>query len=279
MLFRLLPSGRQLSFRTPRLFFPHAPAIFLPSLAGRVNTTMHKTTQVSTTDDLDWATALPTLPIRPSRGLTENDQHFSVRNIHCVGRNYAAHAREMGGDPDREPPFFFGKPTFGSVWYCGNEVPTRVIPYPPSTSQLEYEVELVIAVGVGFAVGVDLTRRDVQQKAKAAGRPWWTGKGGFPGAAPMGPVVPVATLDIDAELWLTVNGVERQRTKPMHDMVWSVPELLEQANQVLGDVQTGDLIMTGTPAGVGRLEVGDVVVAGMDGLCELSFTIGPPASR
>lgn len=209
----------------------------------------------------------PALPVVGRNG------RFAVRRIWCVGRNYAAHAREMGGD-DREPPFFFAKPADALVVAPDN------IPYPPATCNLHHEAELVIAVGqngrdwdlqtaqaaiFGYAVGLDLTRRDLQQEAKNAGKPWDMAKG-FDHSAVCTPIVPVQQAEgvADAHIWLTVGGVERQRAK-VSDMIWNCAEILMHLSTLV-ELRAGDLIYTGTPEGVGPLVAGDVVEAGVTGL-------------
>ena len=210
---------------------------------------------------------------------------FPVRRIVCVGRNYAEHAREMGGDPDREPPFFFMKPA-DAVTDGG------AIPYPPLTSNLHYEAELVVAIGApgadiapgdalahvyGYGVGVDLTRRDLQNAAKSAGRPWEWGKA-FDFSAPCGPLRPVSAgghVSPDARISLTVNGQSRQAAV-MADMIWPVPAIIANISTAML-LAPGDLIFTGTPSGVGPLSPGDVVAARIDDLPPLDFSIAPGA--
>jgi fumarylpyruvate hydrolase len=210
-----------------------------------------------------------------------SDELFPVNRIHCVGRNYAAHIREMGFDPDREPPFFFQKPTDALV---ANEVP---IPYPASTENFQYEIELVAAIGKagkdisiedaldyvwGYATGIDLTRRDLQMAARERGRPWEPGKA-FDRSAPMAPIVPVAECGHleGAEIWLNVNGEQKQRSTVGH-LVWSVAEVISILSKSW-ELIPGDLIFTGTPEGVGPLVAGDEVVGGVDGLPDVSFKI------
>lgn len=214
---------------------------------------------------------VPTVPVQGS------DAAFPVRRIWCVGRNYADHAREMGFT-DREPPFFFAKPPDAVVPGGGR------VPYPPRTADLHHEVELVVAIGrggadidpaaaqdhiFGCAVGVDLTRRDLQADLKKAGRPWEMAKA-FDRSAPLSPLVPGPALARGA-LWLTVDGVERQRGDLAH-MIWSVPEILANLSAFV-TLAPGDLIFTGTPAGVGPLQRGSQVRAGIDGLPDLAFAI------
>lgn len=223
---------------------------------------------------------MPT-PCVPVAGLTA---HFPVRRIFCVGRNYAEHAREMGHD-DREPPFFFSKPSDALVGHG------ETIPYPPGTSNLHYEAELVVALDkggsniaeadalshvYGYACGNDLTRRDVQGVAKKAGRPWDMGKG-FDRSAVIGPIHRVADvghLDKGA-IGLTVNGAVKQ-TGDLSEMIWSTPEVIAYLSGLVA-LAPGDLIMTGTPAGVGALVAGDTCTVSIAGLPDLSVTIGDPA--
>jgi len=221
------------------------------------------------------APPIPAVPVVGSKAV------FPVRRIYCVGRNYADHAREMGMDPSREPPFFFGKP-------CDVVVPGGGdIAYPPATSNLHYEVELVVALSkggrdiptaealghiYGYAVGIDLTRRDLQAKSKDKGQPWDTAKG-FDASAPISPITPVsagAHLDQGA-IWLTVNGLEKQRGN-LADMIWSVPEVIAHISGFVA-LAPGDLIFTGTPAGVGPIVRGDRVRCGIDGLGELEIVL------
>lgn len=220
----------------------------------------------------------PVMPVIPVRG---GEGGFPVRRIYCVGRNYADHAREMGGDPNREPPFFFGKPQ-DTVVPGGGEVP-----YPPRTSNLHHEVELVVALArggrdipveaaeaciYGYAVGIDLTRRDLQAAAKDKGQPWDTAKG-FDHSAPISPITPAAALGHPAAgaIWLSVNGTERQRGD-LAQMTWRVPEVIAHLSSYVA-LAPGDLIFTGTPSGVGPIVRGDRVRCGIDGLGELEIVL------
>ncbi len=213
-------------------------------------------------------------------------QRFPVRRIFCVGRNYAEHSREMGGDPAREPPFFFTKPA-DAVAGSGT-----VIPYPPLTRNLHHEIELVVAIGKrgrniasadaldhvwGYGVGIDLTRRDLQDVAKKAGRPWDWSKG-FDHSAPCGPLLPAARAPSPSSgrIWLSVNG-ERRQEGDLADMVWPVADIISIASNSV-ELKPGDLIFTGTPAGVGALGPGDRVEGGVDGIGTISITIGKEAS-
>ena len=193
---------------------------------------------------------------------------FPVNNIYCVGRNYALHAKEMGED-ERQPPFFFSKPNW--------TLTTEDVHYPKDTKNLQHEVELVLALGenaniFGIAVGVDLTRRDLQAEAKNAGRPWFVGKS-FIGSAPISEIVPINNL-IDfskIELKLEVNGEVRQNAF-CSNMIWSALEILSQISEDV-PLQSGDLIFTGTPKGVAPLSVGDKIVVSIEGKVKHSFTI------
>jgi fumarylpyruvate hydrolase len=201
----------------------------------------------------------PTVPV-------EGDKLFPVRRILCVGRNYAAHRAEMGGD-DRDPPFFFAKPADALV------PPGTDVPYPTATADLHHEIELVVAIGpdgiFGYAVGVDLTRRDLQAAAKAKGQPWDSAKG-FDHSAPISAIRKLDKIG-DAAISLSVNGEVRQKAH-IGDMIWSVAEIVEQAGK-LWDIQAGDLIFTGTPEGVGPLSKGDLVEGSVEGVGSLSFEI------
>ena len=205
----------------------------------------------------------------PSLPIAGRTERFPVRRILCVGQNYAAHAREMGHE--RAEPFFFSKPADAIVTDGADPV------YPSATANLHHEVELVCAIGpdgdiVGWAVGCDLTRRDLQAAAKDKGRPWDAAKG-FDQSAPCGALTLGALSDPAAAIALTVNGQTRQSGR-LDDMVWSPLEVLEKA-RTLWDVQPGDLIFTGTPEGVGPLVPGDRVEAMIAGLSPLSFTVRP----
>ena len=225
-------------------------------------------------------------PPQASVAIADSPARFPVRRIFCVGRNYAAHAREMGKDPDREPPFFFTKPADAVV-----DCPCA-IPYPPLTHDLHHEIELVIAIGKGGAniaqsdvmghvwgagVGVDLTRRDLQAEAKKMGRPWDWAKA-FDSSAPMSPLVPLSAIASlsQGRIWLAINGETRQDAD-IADLIWDVSEHISILSQAM-TLAPGDLVMTGTPAGVGAVEPGDVITGGVDGIGTLKVTIDPPAS-
>lgn len=218
---------------------------------------------------------------RPSVAVEGRDERFPVHRIYCVGQNYAAHSREMGGNPDRDPPFFFSKPA-DTVVENGVDVP-----YPPRTRNLHHEVELVVAIAkagrdiptdaaldhvFGYALGNDLTRRDLQAEAKKQGRPWDTAKG-FDGAAPLTAITPVDEVGHPASgrIWLSVNGEARQ-DGDLADLIWSVPEVIAELSSYF-TLMPGDLIFTGTPAGVGAVQPGDAVEAGIEGLPMLRHRI------
>jgi fumarylpyruvate hydrolase len=209
---------------------------------------------------------------------------FPVRRIFCIGRNYADHVREMGGDPRSDPPVFFCKPADAVVGDGG------AVPYPPGTGNLHFEGELVIALGAagqrlgtreeaaaliyGQACGCDLTRRDLQAAAKSSGGPWDTAKG-FDASAPVGAIAPLSAVSparLDAErLVLTVNGEERQ-SAALASMIWTVPEIIMALSELF-ELRAGDLVFTGTPEGVGALQRGDEVVVRIGPLPELRFSV------
>lgn len=227
---------------------------------------------------------------RPWLAIAGRVERFPVRRIFCVGRNYADHAVEMGADPTREPPFFFMKPAdaaFTAAEGIDGEAP-GVVPYPPQTHELHHEVELVVALIrggrdlspaeagelVGAAtVGLDLTRRDLQDVAKEKRRPWDLAKG-FDASAPLGELVPVSSVDRlgRGRITLAVGGEARQ-DGDLAQQIWSVAEVLANLSASV-ELRAGDLVMTGTPAGVGRLEPGDRVTAEIEGLARLDVTIG-----
>jgi fumarylpyruvate hydrolase len=210
---------------------------------------------------------------------------FPVRRVYCIGRNYAAHAREMGGSPDREPPFFFCKPA-DAVYPVRDEAGADW-PYPSMTSDVHHEIELVAAIGRGgrdivveaaldhvwgYAVGLDMTRRDLQAQMKAQGRSWEVGKA-FDHAAPMSALRPVSEVGHPAAgaIWLDVNG-ERRQSGDLADMIWSVAEAVAELSRYFL-LAPGDLLMTGTPAGVGPVQRGDVLRGGVEGVGELTLTV------
>jgi fumarylpyruvate hydrolase len=224
--------------------------------------------------------AIPAAP-RPTVAVAGSDRRFPVRRIFCVGRNYPEHSREMGFGDVRAPPFFFTKPA-DAVVASGSDVP-----FPARTANLHHEIELVVALGkggrdvaeeaaqgliYGYAVGVDLTRRDVQAAMKEQGKPWDTAKG-FDHSAPISPIVPAAgkAHPVNGRIWLEVNGKLRQQGD-IADMIWSVPEIVAELSTWF-ELAAGDLIFTGTPAGVGALVPGDEVRGGVDGIGTLAFTM------
>lgn len=213
---------------------------------------------------------------------------FPVRRVYCVGRNYAAHAREMGFDPNREAPFFFCKPNDAAAVVAVAPGQVTALPYPPATANLHYECELVVAIGAGgsdiavadaakhifgYAVGLDMTRRDLQFKMRDAGRPWEIGKA-FDYCAPVGMIHRAAEAgDIDhAAIALTVDGVGKQSSAISH-LIWSISETIANLS-TLFTLQAGDLIFSGTPEGVGPVVRGQVLVGRVDGLSELAVKIG-----
>jgi fumarylpyruvate hydrolase len=211
-----------------------------------------------------------------------SDSVVGVRRIYCVGRNYAAHAREMGADPDREPPFFFAKPANAIV-------PNgTTIAYPPATKNLHYEIELVAVISkggsaipvakaldhvFGYAVGLDMTRRDLQNEAKKMGRPWDMGKG-YDQSAPCTAIQPVSKIGHPAKgaIWLKVNGQMRQ-SGDLADQIWNVQETISYLSGLV-TLAPGDLIYTGTPEGVGPVVKGDRMDGHIDGVGDLTITIG-----
>ena len=226
-----------------------------------------------------------TPPAVPSAAISGSTQRFPIHRIYCVGRNYADHVREMGGDTGREPPVFFTKPADAVM---ANDA---AIPYPPRTSNLHHEIELVIAVArsgrgiskdraleyvFGYAVGNDLTRRDLQAASKKNGLPWDTSKG-FDCSAPLTAIRPVARGHLSkGRIWLAVNGQLRQESD-LAEMIWTVPEVIAELS-TLFELKPGDLIFTGTPSGVGALEPGDRLEGGIEGLDVLRNTIATAAT-
>ena len=209
---------------------------------------------------------------------------FPVHRIYCVGRNYEEHAKEMGFT-GREPPFFFLKPADTIVVAAPGQ--TAHIPYPTLTNNLHHEIELVVAIGkggrdiaaaeaarhiFGYAVGLDMTRRDLQTEMKKQGRPWCIGKG-YDQSAPIGAITPAAQAgDIgQAAIWLQVNGNDRQRSR-VSKLIWNVAETIEHLSQAW-ELQPGDLIYTGTPEGVAAVSRGDTMVGGIDGLGQITVQV------
>jgi len=216
-------------------------------------------------------------PDTVSVGVVGDSARYPVRRIYCVGRNYAEHAREMGHDPDRELPFFFQKNPDNLV------LNNQDFPYPTMTSNLHHEIELVVAMGqggrdiqaanalahvYGYALGIDLTRRDLQNEAKKTGRPWEIGKA-FEHSAPMTDITPATKSGhlSKGAIWLKVNGEVRQQSD-LTQLIWNIPEIIAHLSAIF-ELRSGDLIMTGTPAGVAAVKPGDV----MEGFCEGVGTI------
>ena len=218
------------------------------------------------------APAQASVPVEGSSAL------FPVRRVYCVGRNYAAHRREMGGD-DRDPPFFFAKPSDAVV------APGTPVPYPPRTANLHHEIELVVALKgggadvpveraldlvYGYAVGVDLTRRDLQNAAKDKGQPWEAGKF-FDASAPISAIKPWTGPAPQGRIAISVNGTVKQEGV-VADMIWNVAEIISEASK-LWTLAPGDLIFTGTPEGVAAIVAGDKIEGSVEGVGALSFTV------
>jgi len=218
--------------------------------------------------------ATPALPV------AESNQAFPVGRIYCVGRNYAEHAREMGHDPEREPPFFFMKPADAIVQNGAT------LPYPQATKDLHHEIEMVVAIGrdgadipvakaldhvFGYGVGLDMTRRDLQGEAKKMGRPWEMGKA-FDNSAPCTALKTAAMMGHPATgaIWLKVNGKIVQKGD-LSEMIWNVPETISYLSKLI-TLKAGDLIMSGTPAGVGPVKAGDKLEGHVDGVGDLTVT-------
>ena len=220
-------------------------------------------------------------PAAPSVAVDGSQDRFPVRRVYCVGRNYAEHAREMGHDPDREPPFFFMKPG-DSLLPTGSE-----FPYPNSSENVHYEMEFVVAIGKGgddiaeadaldhiwgYTVGLDMTRRDLQGVMKKLGRPWEAGKS-FNHSAPISPLKPAASIGHPSKgrIWLKNNG-EIVQDSDIAELIWNVQETISILSRDFG-LEAGDLIYTGTPAGVGAVKRGDHLVGGVDGVGEVEIKV------
>jgi len=216
----------------------------------------------------------------PALPIAESHLEFPVGRIYCVGRNYAEHAREMGHDPEREPPFFFMKPADAIV-------PNgAAIPFPQATRDLHHEIEMVVAIGkdganipvekalehvFGYGVGLDMTRRDIQGEAKKMGRPWEMGKA-FDNSAPCTALKTVAMVGHPAKgaIWLKVNGKVTQKGD-LSELIWNVPETISYLSRLI-TLRAGDLIMSGTPAGVGPVRAGDKLEGHVDGVGDLTVS-------
>jgi len=216
----------------------------------------------------------------PALPVVESNQTFPIGRIYCVGRNYAEHAREMGHDPEREPPFFFMKPADAIVQNGAT------IPYPQMTKDLHHEIEMIVAIGrdgadipvgkalehvFGYGVGLDMTRRDLQGEAKKMGRPWEMGKA-FDDSAPCTALKTVAMVGHPAKgaIWLKVNGKVTQKGD-LSELIWNVPETISYLSKLI-TLRAGDLIMSGTPAGVGPVKAGDKLEGHVDGVGDLTVT-------
>jgi fumarylpyruvate hydrolase len=223
--------------------------------------------------------AFPPVPA-PTLQIKGSDKLFPIHRIYCVGRNYAEHTREMGHDPNKEPPFFFQKNP-------DNIVTDGKFPYPPATKDVHFEIELVVALksgGVdikaadamrhvfGYAVGIDMTRRDLQAEAKKLQRPWEVGKA-FEKSAPCTALVPAQAVENPAKggIWLEVNG-ERKQTGDLVQMIWDIPHQIEFLSRLF-ELKGGDLIFTGTPAGVGAIKRGDRLKGHVDGVGDLEVAV------
>jgi fumarylpyruvate hydrolase len=227
------------------------------------------------------------IPTLQSLAVAGRPERFPVNRIFCVGRNYEAHAREMGKDPSRDPPFFFMKPANAAVDASG----ATAIAYPPMTGNFHHEIELVLAIGTGgrdipveraldhvfgYAVGLDMTRRDLQLEARDKGRPWEFGKS-FSASAPIGPVHRAQDIGhpTQADISLTVNGQPRQASD-IAKLIWSSAECIAHLSQYEA-LEPGDLVMTGTPEGVNAVVAGDVMRGAIAGLGEIVVTVNPPS--
>ncbi|MFT0548087.1 fumarylacetoacetate hydrolase family protein [Allopusillimonas ginsengisoli] len=232
-------------------------------------------------------TVIP-FPEQPALKVANSAVVFPVRRIYCVGRNYAEHAKEMGFT-GREDPFFFCKPADALLQVADGE--TGLMPYPQQTSNLHHEVELVVALNAGgrnltpeqakaciwgYAIGLDMTRRDLQGEAKKQGRPWEVGKA-FDNSAPIGPLHALSETGVleSGSISLSVNGQARQQGN-LSDLIWSVAESLAYLSNLF-ELKAGDLLFTGTPEGVGAVVEGDLMTAAIDGLGELNVKMGAPA--
>ncbi|MBT5799160.1 MAG: fumarylacetoacetate hydrolase family protein [Alphaproteobacteria bacterium] len=225
----------------------------------------------------DYVIAEPTRPTLPVKG---SKSVFPVRRVYCIGRNYAEHAREMGHDPDRDPPFFFQK-------NADNIITNGRFKYPVMTEDVHHEVEMIVGLKsggksisvadanyhiFGYGIGFDMTRRDLQQQAKNMGRPWEVGKA-FEQSAPCGELIPIEETGIieAGAIKLTVNGESRQDSD-LSAMIWSVPEMISILSEYF-ELASGDVIMSGTPAGVNSVKPGDTMTAFIEGLGELTVFV------
>ncbi len=224
-------------------------------------------------------------PPRPSVAVVDQDARFPVRRIFCVGRNYAKHAREMGADPERQPPFFFSKPADAVVDASVGQA--AAVPYPPQTEDFHHEIELAVALATGganipvaqaldhvfgYAVALDLTRRDLQRAAREKGHPWDFGKA-FDHSAPIAAVHPAGQVGHPSggRIWLSVDGEVRQDAD-LDELIWPIPDVISILSRSI-TLAPGDLILTGTPAGVGPLLPGQTVRGGIAGLDDIELRI------
>jgi fumarylpyruvate hydrolase len=224
-------------------------------------------------------------PLIPSLPVVGSDDLFPVRRVYCVGRNYAAHAREMGGDPTREPPFFFMKPA--DALQAVPQEQTLDHPYPPKTQNYHFEIEMVVALAkggrdipvsqaldhvFGYAIGLDMTRRDLQDEAKQLRRPWELGKAADL-SGPVGPLYPASRIGhpTSGSISLTVDGTTRQRAD-LSDMIWSVAEQIAYLSSYF-ELAPGDVIFSGTPDGVGAVTKGQTMVGAVEGLGEIRLRV------
>lgn len=222
---------------------------------------------------------------RPALPVAGSDKLFPVRRVYCIGRNYAAHTREMGGDPTREPPFFFAKAADTLQPVPAGQTVDH--PYPPQSSNYHHEIEMVVALKsggrdipesdalnhvFGYAIGLDMTRRDLQDEAKQLRRPWETGKSSDL-SGPVGPIHPVSEVGHPAKgaIGVSVNGAAKQHGD-LSDMIWSVAEQIAILSRFY-ELKAGDMIFSGTPEGVGKVERGDVMVGSIEGLGEISLKV------
>jgi fumarylpyruvate hydrolase len=220
-------------------------------------------------------------PAAPSLKVRGSDQTFPVRRVYCIGRNYAEHAIEMGHDPNKEPPFFFQKNPDNLL------AEGKDFPYPAKTKDVHHEIEMVVALKsgghdipiakaldhvYGYAVGLDMTRRDLQGEAKKLGRPWEVGKA-FENSAPCGALVPASQIGHPAKgpVWLKVNGEVKQKGD-LDQLIWKVPEMISFLSEYF-ELAAGDIIFTGTPAGVSAVKKGDVMVGHVEGVGELTVKV------
>ncbi len=254
------------------------------ALAGAVLTAGCASTANSTANTAAKATVLFDVP-NTGIPIVGSNQLFPVRRIYCIGRNYAAHAREMGSDPTREPPFFFQKPTDAIQYVAPNTTVDH--PYPTLTKNYHYEIELVAALKsggknisledalkhvYGYAVGLDMTRRDLQRGMGDEKKPWEIGKS-FDMSAPIGPIHPVGTVKhfTDAGITLSVNSAVKQKAN-ISFMIWSVAEQIVRLSQAF-ELKAGDIIYSGTPENVGAVVKGDVMVGHIDGLPDITLKV------